>query len=278
MRNYQLVELVGSGGFADVWRAVVVGTTEEYAIKMLRDFRNIDARHRFEREVRTIQGLNHPRAIRLIEANTTTEKPFYVMPLMRGGALTARAGHLSNSDILTILIGLLDFLAYFHAQGGLHRDIKPDNLLIDAAGYFTVGDFGLGNNPRYTVMMTAHAVGTWGYAAPELSLPNAQATPAADIYSLGATTFHLLTGVHPKDANSLDPWSVRPDIPALLRSYVVMMAQSNPSHRPTARQLYDLIVPRKAPPLPKAAPSGDSWKFLVGLGFLAAVVAFANSD
>src|SRR3954470_7495242 len=84
MRNYQLVKLIGTGGFADVWQAVVTGTTEEYAIKMLRDFRNADARHRFEREVRTIQGLNHPRAIRLLDANVTVERPFYVMPLMRG--------------------------------------------------------------------------------------------------------------------------------------------------------------------------------------------------
>jgi hypothetical protein len=87
-----------------------------------------------------------------------------------------------------------------------------------------------------------------------------------------------LTGIHPKDANSLDPWSVRPDIPATLRGYVVMMVQPNPNHRPTARQLHDLIVPNKSQPLPKAAPSNDGWKFLVGLGFLAAIVAFANSD
>jgi serine/threonine protein kinase len=277
-RSYRLINLIGNGGFAEVWRAVLDGTNEEYAIKLLRDFTNPDARHRFEREVRIIQGLKHPRVIRLVEANVAAEQPFYVMPLMRGGALTAWAGRLPPEGICAILTDLLDFLVYLHAEGGIHRDIKPDNLLVDAAGTFAVGDFGLGNNPRHTVMMTAHAVGTWGYVAPELNLPNATASAAADVYSLGATIFHLLTGIHPKDAHSLDPWSVRSDIPARLRGYVVMMVQSDPKHRPTARQLCELILPKRSQPTPKAAPLGDGWKLLLGLGVLAAIVAIAASD
>ena len=92
-----------------------------------------------------------------------------------------------------------------HEQGGFHRDIKPDNLLVDEAGQFAIGDFGLGNKP--TLYDDVHRSCRWyvGYVAPELTLPGAQATQAADIYSLGATLFHLLTGVHPRIDHCFDP-------------------------------------------------------------------------
>ena len=167
-KHYDLYELIGGGGFADVYRAVLRGTRRQFALKLLRDFRNLDARHRFVREVRMLRGLKHERVIKLIDANTNAEQPFYVMPLMSGGAMTAWAGRLPFANARVVLAQVLDFLAYLHAQGGLHRDIKPDNFLVDASGNFAVGDFGLGNNPRYTVLMTAHAAGTWGYVAPVL--------------------------------------------------------------------------------------------------------------
>lgn len=275
-RNYIRMEIIGGGGFADVWRAVLEGTTQEYALKMLRDYRDPDARHRFEREVKMLQGLRHPRVIQLIEANVTAEIPFYVMPLMRGGALTAWAGQLPPESLRTILVQLMEFLSYLHAQGGLHRDIKPDNLLVDAVGNFAVGDFGLGNNPRYTVMMTAHAVGTWGYIAPELTQPGAKATPAADVYSAGATIFHLATGLHPKDAHTLDPWTLRPNLPAELREAILQMVRVDPRTRPSAQALLAALSPR-----PKQDPkksSSDGVKFLVGLGFLAVMMIAALSD
>lgn len=280
MAQYQLLELIGGGGFADVWRAMRQDTGEEVAIKMLRDHDNHEARHRFAREVRMLQGLRHRRVIRMIEANIAAEKPFYVMPLMKGGALTRWAGNLAPQVLRGILTELADFLAYLHEQGGFHRDIKPDNLLVDAAGQFAVGDFGLGNNPRYTVMFTAHAAGTWGYVAPELTMPGGQATAAADIYSLGASLFHLLTGVHPAQHPSLDPWSLRRDIPADLRNLVLQMVQRDPNQRPTAKWILQVLNPPKQQPRPQPAASkpsssssGGFWKALVGVGGIAAVVA-----
>lgn len=286
LANYLLQEQIGGGGFADVWRAVRDDTGEEVAVKMLRDFRNWDARHRFAREVRMIQGLRHHRVVRVIEANVTIERPFYVMPLMKGGALTGWAGRLTPAIVRGILTELADFLTYLHEQGGLHRDIKPDNLLVNADGQFAVGDFGLGNNPRYTVMFTAHAAGTWGYIAPELTRPGGQATAAADIYSLGATLFHLLTGVHPQQASSLDPWTVNRNIPADLRNLVVQMVQRAANQRPTARHLLERLRPPKRAPQRQPQPaqtarpsaaSGDFWKVIAGVGGLAAIVALIAS-
>ena len=280
MANYQLLEKIGGGGFADIWRAVREDTMEEVAIKMLRDYHNRDARHRFQREVRMLKGLRHRRVIRMIEANVEAEQPFYVMPLMKGGALTRWAGHLDSQILRGILIELADFLAYLHEQGGFHRDIKPDNLLVDATGQFAVGDFGLGNNPYYTVMFTANAAGTWGYIAPELTRQGAQATAAADIYSLGASLFHLLTGVHPAQHSSLDPWLLRRDIPADLRNLVLQMVQPDPAHRPTAKWILQVLNPPKEQPRPQPAASkttsssgSDIWKAVVGFGGVAAVLA-----
>lgn len=287
MAVYNLLEKIGDGGFADVWRAVRQDTGEEVAVKMLRDFHNPDARHRFEREVRILQGLRHRRVIRLIEANVTAPQPFYVMPLMKGGPLTRWAGQLTPQIVRGILTELADFLAYLHEQGGFHRDIKPDNLLVDAAGQFAVGDFGLGNNPRYTVKFTANAAGTWGYAAPELTRPGAQATAAADIYSLGASLFHLLTGIHPAQFASLDPWTIRPDVPAELRNLILQMVQPDPRHRPTARWILHVLNPPK--PQPKLQPkrqtvlsqsassNADLWKALAGIGGIAAFVALIGA-
>jgi serine/threonine protein kinase len=267
MYQYLLQEQIGGGGFADVWRAIRSDTRAEVAIKLLRDYRNADARHRFEREVRLLQALRHRRIITLIEANLTAERPFYVMPLMKGGALTAWAGRLPHENVRVILRELADALAHLHEKGGFHRDIKPDNVLVDSAGQFAVGDFGLGNNPKYTFMFTQHAVGTWGYMAPELLEAGAKATALADIFSLGATIFHLLTGMHPANVASLDPWSVRRDIPADLRNLVVQMVQRDPRSRPNARRLIEALVAyRAAQPRPAPPPPPKSKGAAVGLG------------
>jgi len=271
-KNYIRVELIGGGGFADVYRAVLEGTPSQFALKLLRDYRNPDARHRFKREVEMIRGIKHRAVIRLIDANTDAEQPFYVMPLMTGGPLTRWAGALAEQNLRRILVELVDFLAHFHAKGGLHRDIKPDNLLVDASRNFVVGDFGLGNHPRFTVMMTAHAAGTWGYAAPELTQPGAKSTQAADIYSLGATMFHLATGVHPAKARQLDPWSERTDISAELRNLIVGMVQDDPRTRPTADQLRNKLTPPEAR-RENRAKEDDGWKVVVGFGIVAAIIA-----
>lgn len=276
-KHYDLYESIGGGGFADVYRAVLRGTTRQFALKLLRDFRNPDARHRFAREVRMLRGLKHERVVKLIDANTNAEQPFYVMPLMSGGAMTAWAGRLPFTNVRVVLAQVLDFLVYLHAQGGLHRDIKPDNLLVDAKGNLAVGDFGLGNNPRYTVLMTAHAAGTWGYVAPELSEPNARATSAADIYSLGATMFHLVTGMHPKDATTLDPLWVRPDIPPDIRSWILAMVRPDPRQRPTASQLLVVVDPGRSRRQPKASTDAAAGvAALFALGAFALIAAAAS--
>jgi serine/threonine protein kinase len=242
MRTYQICEFIDGGGFADVFRVVLWGTTEHFAMKKLREFRDPEQRRRFAREVKMIQELKHDRIIKVVDANLDVEQPFYVMKLMAGGSLASWAGRLPIPNVRLILTQLVDALAYIHAHSGLHRDIKPENLLVDERGNFAVGDFGLGNNPRFTVMFTANAAGTWGYMAPELHYPNAVATPASDIYSAGATVFNLLTGVHPASAPMLDPARYRSDVPNDLRALILLMVAVDPRQRPTAAAVREALT------------------------------------
>ena len=281
MVTYHLQEKVGDGGFADVYRAIHSETKAIVAVKILRDYMNPEARKRFEREVRLLEGLRHERIMPLLAYNLTAQQPFYVMPLMTGGVLTRWAGGLSTDSLRAILCELASVLAFVHQQGGLHRDIKPDNLLVDSAGRVAVGDFGLGNNPRYTVIFTQHAAGTPGYAAPEL-MTGGFASQASDIYSLGATIFHLLTGIHPMLAGSLDPWTVRPDFPADLRSLILMMVHHDPRYRPTADALLVALGVRKQATSPQKPDNSGLWTGVLAVAGIAAFVgviaAVASED
>lgn len=265
MSSYDLVERIDGerGGFADVWRAVRREDRLEFAVKMLRDFRNPDARHRFEREVRQMVSYGHGAIIKIVEYNLTTHQPFYVMGLMRGGCLSAWAGRLPMENCRRVIVILADCLAYLHGRNALHRDMKLDNVLVDAKGNIAVGDFGLGNDPRCTVMFTVSAVGTPGHVAPELWNGTGMASPASDVFSLGATIFHLLTGTHPRLAASLDPWSINRAIPQSLRDLVVVMCQEDPRARPSARgvaaaaRTLSLRIASRPNPQPRAPSVAD---------------------
>lgn len=277
--QYVLKEKLGEGGFADVFRAIRSDTNAEVAIKMLRDAANADARHRFKREVRQLNNLRHRRIIDILDFNLEADRPWYAMPIMKGGALTRWAGKLPVETVRCIMREMAEALAFVHASGGIHRDIKPDNLLVDAAGQIAVGDFGLGNHPRYTVIFTQSAAGTPGYAAPEVMGPFGYATQASDMYSLGATIFHLLTGVHPSAVTNFNSLLLRTDIPTDLRALVVNLTRHAPQERLTAiKLLIALGGPKpaeyRAIPAPPAAvgPSSDALKSLIAIAAISLVL------
>jgi serine/threonine protein kinase len=241
--NFDLKERIdgGRGGFGEVWRALRKDTGEEVAVKILRDANDADARKRFEREVKILLQLDHPGIVKLIAYRLDGERPFYVMPLMKGGCLSPYAGKLNHHVIRGLLQKFANALHHIHERGGIHRDFKPDNVLIDSQGNTALADFGLGNDPRCTVFVTAHAAGTRGYMAPELHEHLGRATSSSDIYSLGASIFQLLTGVHPAQASSLDPWAYNREVPEDLRNLVLLMVQRNPLRRPKAADIVAIL-------------------------------------
>jgi serine/threonine-protein kinase len=253
--KYQLHEKLGDGGFGEVFRAVRLDDGLEVAIKFLHEGSGQEERHRFEREVRLLQAHAHPHIMTVLDHDLSAARPFYVMPLMTGGPLTRWAGKLSDAALRGVVRTLVDVVATLHVAGGIHRDLKPDNIFVDGQGHLAVGDFGLGNNPACTVMLTMHAAGTPGYAAPELWQPGGQASAAADIFSLGATLFHLITGVRPQIGTYLDPRTLVPGVSDDLRDLVLQMVQRDPQRRPTATALCELLglpVPRASAALQAA--------------------------
>ncbi len=288
-QRYQLGKKISEGGFGDIYLATRIGSTGTFAVKVLRDYANRDALRHFRREVEVLHSLGIIGIIELLDYNLAVQPPFFVMPYMSGGTLAAWAGKLPLTNLVNIARWLTHLIAQLHSKNQLHRDIKPDNILVDGTGQCKVADFGLGNDSRFTMVFTGHGAGTAGYAAPEVV--NGQIpTRASDIYSLGATFFHLLTGLHPRLVKSLDVWAHNRSFPASLRQLLLEMMQFDPARRPTAQQLVLRLAainiqepPAPPPPRRPAATSGTNWGAVAGLGalfasFLAVIVGVAASS
>jgi serine/threonine protein kinase len=285
--SIQFTGWLGRGGFAEVHRGVHVESGEEIAVKMLRDYTNPDSVSRFAREINLMVQYPHPGIVPVRYYDLSNQKPFYVTPYMSGGVLTQHAGQLQYDYVRYVASTVADVLQHVHSIGGYNRDIKPDNLLLDGRGRVFISDFGVGNDPRITRHFTQNALGTPGYWAPELQRGAPAASPACDMFSLGASLFHLITGVHPSEANSLDPKEHRPQVPDDLRGWVVALTQHDPTKRPTAVTLLHWIqtkvsprVVAAPPPPPPAQPpqevEGSFGQFLFGaLAFVGAVAGLA---
>ncbi|WP_296140009.1 serine/threonine-protein kinase [uncultured Tessaracoccus sp.] len=202
--GFVLGPVIGKGGFATVHRAKQVSLDREVAVKI--DSRvTDDARNarRFLREA-TASSLisSHPHVVSLIDAGTTSDRrPYLAMELCEGGSvakLLKSHGPLRPADANEVAIAVAGALAAAHEHGILHRDIKPANILIDAYGTPRLGDFGLAAlpTPGEELSVTLEAL-TPAYASPE-TFERAVPSKAADVWSLGATIYTLITGYSPR--------------------------------------------------------------------------------
>lgn len=123
-----------------------------------------------------------------------------------------------------------------HQQNVIHGDIKPDNLMVTGDGNLQVGD-PLGNGAGCTVMYNQNSGGTPGYWAPEIAGGAGPMSKAGDVFSIGATLYHLATGIPPRDGMNLDPWAASAHVPACIRNLILAATRSNPGKRPTIEQL-----------------------------------------
>jgi serine/threonine protein kinase len=232
--HFDILKPLGAGGCGHVYLVREKATGHVSAAKVLIELAG-DGRQRFTREVKQLlryRGFRH--VVRVVRAYLNAERPFFLMTYAPGGSVRPWAGKLNERQVLTIMRQLMDTLTQIHADGGVHRDVKPDNLLLLADGTMAVADFGLGNSPRCTVLVTMNAYGTVGYIAPEL-MRGAAYTPACDIYSAGATWFHLVTGVYPGNLPApLDPTTIKPATPPWVADVIRRMTSPDPAQRPTA--------------------------------------------
>jgi eukaryotic-like serine/threonine-protein kinase len=202
LRRYRLRRRLGTGGFATVWMAHDERLDREVAVKILARERVNGGR--FEREARAAARLAHPGIVTLYEAAVDDEGAYLVSELVHGTTLDRLLpeGRLSDRDVVEVGIALCDALAHAHANGVIHRDVKPSNVLIperptSPAALARLTDFGvarvLGGD---SLTITGDVIGTVAYMAPE----QAQGLPAgasADLFSLALVLYEALTGVNP---------------------------------------------------------------------------------
>jgi serine/threonine protein kinase len=249
---------VGSGGAADVYRADQPRLGRVVAVKILRANTSDQSRARFEREAQTLGRLsNHPGIVTLHEAGLTRNgQPFLMMEYCPKGTLadrTAHEGAIGWQEASRIVADVAVVVDQAHQAGVLHRDLKPANILIDNAGRHLIADFGVAALSD-TGNFSAAADFTPGFAPPE-TLRGEPATPAGDVYSLGATAHALMTGRVPFEAtetanNNVLAWIRRIDndspedmrplgVPAGVAAMVERAMAKDPALRPSISELAD---------------------------------------
>ncbi|MGA9856243.1 MAG: serine/threonine-protein kinase, partial [Solirubrobacteraceae bacterium] len=200
--RYRLARRLGTGAFGTVWMARDERLERDVAVKILARERVMGGR--FEREARAAARLAHPAIVTLYEAAVDDEGAYLVSELVLGSTLDALLveGRVSDRDIAAIGVALCDALSHAHAQGVVHRDVKPSNVLVpeapaSAAQVAKLTDFGvarvIGGD---TLTMTGDVLGTLAYMAPEQA-DGLEAGEPADLYSLALILYEALSGVNP---------------------------------------------------------------------------------
>lgn len=208
LRNYNIIEEIGSGGFGAVYKANDLNINREVAIKIIlpRHSNHPEFEHRFATEAEIIAQIEHPHIIPLYNYWQDENGAHLVMRFVKGGSLRdvlRRQGALGLNQIARILDQITDALEATHEAGVIHRDLKPDNILLDRRGNAYLTDFGIAKqiNGERNITDTDAIVGTYAYASPE-QLRSDPVSPETDVYATGVLLYELLTGEHPFEGSS----------------------------------------------------------------------------
>lgn len=198
--RYRLIEVRGRGSFGEVWLARDEQVGNELAIKIYIALPNKQDMDEFISEYKIANTLNHPNLLHADYFGEYEHRPYIIMPYCPGSS-ASMVGKMKEEDAWRFLADVGRGLAYLHGQDIIHRDIKPDNVLMDYDGKYVITDFGVSKKMRSTLrrnstraMNSADLAGTVGYMAPELFSSHAEAVQATDIWALGVTLYELLTG------------------------------------------------------------------------------------
>ncbi len=206
--RYRLERRLGAGGFGVVWLAWDEKLEREVAVKVMP--RERGSGDRVEREARAAARLNHPGIVAVYELASDDHEVYLVSELVHGRTLAelVRAGAVSDRDVARIGVVLCDALEHAHARGVVHRDVKPQNVMVVAepaagAGFAKLADFGVAHVATGDPLThTGDVIGTLAYMAPEQA-EGGPVTPASDVYSLALTLYEAWTGENPVRAGGL---------------------------------------------------------------------------
>jgi serine/threonine-protein kinase len=266
--QYEIECEIGRGGMAVVYRARDIRLNRTVALKVLPPELAYDPaiRMRFTREAQTSAQLSHAHIVPIYDVGEREGIAYFVMGLVTGGnlaSLLAREPRQPISEVRRLASEVADALAYAHLRGVIHRDIKPDNILLDGlSGRAMVTDFGIARaveaGPRLT--LTGVAVGTPAYMSPEQAVGDREVDGRSDIYSLGIVAYQMLTGRVPfAGTNSValllkhvgEPprpiTELRPETPRPLREAIERALSKDAEDRwPTADALRDALIAERA--------------------------------
>jgi len=281
--EYRIVKLLGHGGMGEVFEAEHAGTGRRVALKVMRHtLASEQDRKRFLREGRLAASVNHPHVVYIHGSEEIDGAPVIAMELVHGGTLKdrlKREGPLPIAGAVEAALQIIDGLEAAHAVGVLHRDIKPANCFVASDGTVKVGDFGLSVSTlaRGESLITASGavLGTPAYASPE-QLRGEELDVTSDIYSVGATLYHLLTGKTPfaatdfvklitevLDKQPAAPKSLRAEIPGELSKVILRcLAKERSARFQSYTELRDAFLPFRAA---EAVPARPAMRVLAGM-------------
>jgi eukaryotic-like serine/threonine-protein kinase len=237
--RYELEELVGSGGMSNVFRAHDRLLERTVALKILHEqyTRDEDYVERFRREARAVAQLTHPNIVTVIDRGEQDGRQFIVFEYVDGQNLKERSagGPLDPREAIQLALQVAHALSFAHARGLVHRDVKPQNVLLNDDGQAKVTDFGIARSlDVHGVTQTGTVLGTSDYIAPEQARGQ-KVDPKTDIYSLGVVLYELLTGEVPFSGDNFVAVAMR---------HVSEPAPSVLEHRPDCPLRLDLAVQR----------------------------------
>src|SRR4051794_17032178 len=281
--SYDLTEKIAEGGMGTVYKGRHRLTGEAVAIKVMPShlLTNPVYLKRFEQEYTAARTLDHPNIVRAIDFGRENGTPYLVMEFVEGesvGAKLERDGRIPVADAIKLIVQVAQGLHRAHKQGLVHRDVKPDNILVTADGTAKLADLGLvkTSDADLNLTRTGRGLGTPHFMAPEQFRDAKNADARCDIYSLGATLYQMVTGELPfRSSGPLDAWMKKinnelvpprklvPDLPERIDWAIRRAMNADPEQRPlSCREFVEDLTghsTRRLPTTDSSAPINELW-------------------